>query len=531
MKSKLSVLLKALLLSTSTVNQMKYGDSDKKRKMVTPIVGMVVLYVMLATYCILNCIGFGFIGIPGIIPVISVLTIAVCCFFFTLLKAGAYLYSFKEYDMLMALPLSVREIVAGKFLYMYVKSLPIILIASISTLIGYSVYVPTSAITWCVWLVLSLVAPIIPTVIAAAISSLITVAGSGFKYKKAAQILLTFIFVIMCFCSRFVIEKFFRSERIADSIANLGDRIDGIKKYYPPAAWFENAVVNAKISDMLLLIGIALGLVLIFATLVGSNYKRINTRLSSHEHHKGAKVIREKKRSVIGSLVFKDFKRMMGSTVYVTNALFGEVLIVLISVIALIRGGDRIIEIVTQGAPLDSGMLLPIIPVIVYFMLGMISTTVISPSLEGRNYWIVKSLPIDTVTYYKGKMHMNMLLVTPFLLLGTISLGIAFEASVLQTIIYIICGMCMCSFSTTFGMFCGIKFIKLEWENEVEVIKQGKAMVIYMFPNMLLTMLLAVAVVIISKSINGNVVVLALATAYGLASFIFYRIVKKIPMA
>lgn len=527
MKSKLSVLIKALLLSTSTVNQLKYGSRDKRKKMTGGIAGMLVLYTMLIMFGVINCIGFGYIGMTDVIPSVCTFIVAICCFFFTMLKAGAYLYSFKEYDMLMVLPISVKEIVAGKFLYMYIKSLPIILCASVSMLIGYSIYAHTTVVTWLVWIVLSLVAPIIPTVIAAAISSLITVAGAGFRYKKAVQTILTFIFIYLCFCSRFVIEKFFRSGDLSDSINNLGEQIDGFVKYYPPAAWFENAVVNMGISDMLLLVATAILLVTVFAILVGKNYKKINTRLSSHEHRKSTNTKREKKRSAIGTLVFKDFKRMTGSTVYMTNACFGEVLTVVFSIAALVLGGDRIIAIVTQGAPLDSNMLLPIIPIIVYFLLGMVSTTVMSPSLEGKNYWIIKSLPIDKSTYYKAKMHFNMVIVTPFLILGTIALGIAFGATLLQIIIYLLCGLCMCSFSTTFGLFCGLKFINLEWENEVEVIKQGKAMLIYLFPNMFVTVILAVPIVLASKSIGGNAIVLILAAAYGLLAFLFYRIVMK----
>ena len=116
MKSKLSVLIKALLLSTSTVNQLKYGSRDKRKKMTGGIAGMLVLYTMLIMFGVINCIGFGYIGMTDVIPSVCTFIVAICCFFFTMLKAGAYLYSFKEYDMLMVLPISVKEIVAGKFL-------------------------------------------------------------------------------------------------------------------------------------------------------------------------------------------------------------------------------------------------------------------------------------------------------------------------------------------------------------------------------------------------------------------------------
>lgn len=528
MKNKLSVLLKALLLSTSTYNKLKNGTPERRKTAKGGLAGIIVLYAFLIGYCVITCIGYGIIGQTQIIPVMCVLTVGVCSFFFTLLKAGAYLFSFKEYDMLMALPISVKDIVAGKFLYMYIKSLPLILCVSLSMLIGYCIYAPSNVLTWLIWMVLSLIAPIIPTVIAAALSSLITAAGANFRYKKAVQTILTFIFILACFCSRFVIEKFVRQGDIKDSLANLGAQIDGIKKYYLPAAWFENAVINYGISDILLTIATSILLVTLFAMVVGKNYRKINTRLSGHEHRRSTKVKKGKARSAINAIAYKEYKRLMGSTVYLTNACFGEILTVVLSLAALILGGDKIIAIVTQGAPVDSSLLRPAIPLIIYFLLGMISTTVYTPSLEGKNYWIVQSLPIDKATLGKGKMYFNMMMIMPFVFLGTISLGIAFKASLLQIVIYLICEVCMCSFSTTYGMFCGLKFINLEWENEVEVIKQGKATLIYMFPNMFVTMGLIVPVVILCKHLNGNLVVLGLAAIYAGLAVLFYSLVKKI---
>ena len=47
-----------------------------------------------------------------------------------------------------------------------------------------------------------------------------------------------------------------------------------------------------------------------------------------------------------------------------------------------------------MGAPITKEMVYPAIPLIVYFFIGMVATTAMTPSLEGKNYWIVQSLPI-----------------------------------------------------------------------------------------------------------------------------------------
>ena len=64
--------------------------------------------------------------------------------------------------------------------------------------------------------------------------------------------------------------------------------------------------------------------------------------------------------------------------------------------------------------------------------------------------------------------------------------------------------------------------MKLDWENEIEAIKQGTAVVIYMFPNMILTCLLLVGSIILAKvvgTITGTIIIMA---AYAVLSVIFY---------
>ena len=101
------LLLKTLLLSTSSRNQYKYAkDKKKRRKIVLNTVGTGVLYAMLMAYSIVMCIGYGSIGLTGAVPVMCALVISVLAFFLTLFKTNGYLFNFKEYDMLMSLPLT-----------------------------------------------------------------------------------------------------------------------------------------------------------------------------------------------------------------------------------------------------------------------------------------------------------------------------------------------------------------------------------------------------------------------------------------
>ena len=64
--------------------------------------------------------------------------------------------------------------------------------------------------------------------------------------------------------------------------------------------------------------------------------------------------------------------------------------------------------------------------------------------------------------------------------------------------------------------------MKLDWENEIEAIKQGTAVVIYIFPNMILTCILLVGSIFLANAvgmITGTVIIMA---AYAVLSVIFY---------
>ncbi len=459
---------------------------------------------MLIGYSIATCIGYGKVGIIDSAPVLSALSISVLAFVFTFFKTNGYLFNFKEYDMLMALPFKVESVAACKFLYMYVKNLPWYLSISLSFMVGYGIFKKPSFFVYPVWIFLSFILPIIPMLGAAFLGFIIARISAGFKKNNIIQTILMFALVLFSFSIRFIMEDMFKNDKVDDALESLSEKTDEIAGKYLPAKWFGGAVNDLCVSDMLLLTGVSLVLFAALFALVGRSYRNINSAMKSHAAAKNYKMTSQKKSSVLNSIAFKEFKRLTGSTNYMVNGAMGEVLSVLLGLGALIIGFDRIVEMVTEGAPIDTSMLRPAIPFIVYFMIGMVATTVCSPSLEGKNYWIVQSLPIEKKTLYQGKMLFNMYLTVPFTIFANLCLCISAKVPVLESILYIILGVSLCAFSTTWGCVVGVKHMRLDWENEIEVIKQSAAVAIYLFPNMIVTMGLVVLMVILGRSVDHN---------------------------
>ena len=213
-----------------------------------------------------------------------------------------------------------------------------------------------------------------------------------------------------------------------------------------------------------------------------------------------------------------------------TPAAIGELLAVRRGVATLVIGSDRIRQVVAQGAPIDAVMLQPAIPYIVYFFVGMLATTACSPSLEGRTYWIIQSLPIEKKTVYRGKMRFNMLLTVPPMLLSTLCMCISARTPALNTALYLILGVALCAFSTAWGCVCGIRHIRLDWENEIEAIKQGTAVVVYLLPNMFVVMGLIVLSVYIGTRMDHRLlalIMILIATLLAALSYMWVMALAK----
>ena len=517
------LLLKTLLLSTSQFNKLKYcNDSKKKGRIIGGMIGVVFIYLLIMAFAIATCIGYGLTGMIEAAPVMCALIMSLLAFVFTLFKTNGYLFNFKEYDMLMSLPFEPKKIAACKFLYMYIKGFAWHASISVAMMIGYGMYAKPAFYVYIIWAVLTVFVPIIPTMVASFLGFLIARIFAGFKKRNILQTVFTFVFVILIFCVRFVAEDMLRDGKVKETLTQTYDITSGAAKVYLPAGWFSDAITKVDIVGIALLIGVSVVLFAVLFALVGRSYRTINSKLKSHAAKRNFKMRSQKKKGILNTIAFKEFKRLTGSTVYMTNGAMGVILAMIVAVISVFIGFDKLIDLVTKGAPFDHSYVYPAIPFILFFFVGMVSTTCCSPSLEGKNYWIIQSLPIDRKKVYQGKMLFNMYMTVPCMTIATLCMCFFAKVPVIETIVYVILGFALCAYSTAWGCVCGIKHIKLEWENEIEVVKQGAAVTIYLLPNMFVTMIILGLSIFLGIFINHLIVSLILILIYGGLAIVSY---------
>lgn len=523
MKNKLGLLLKVLLDSTSSSHYLKLvKDPEEKKRAKNAIAGPIVLSFLLVFYSFLIALGLSSQGFADQIPAMAASITSVIVLFFSFLKTNAYMFAFKDYDIIMAMPFEVRTIVAAKFLLMFLKTLPLTFEITVPMLIGYAVFVKPVVWVYIVWVVLTPFLALIPMVIASAFGALIARVGSGFKHKKIVQTVLTFLFVIPCIFSRYFIDAFFKDNEMSGAMGKVGNFFGEGGNFYFPIKWFSDAVLKLDVLEILLFVGISLVLFEGFAFILARSYRKINSRLMTSAVRKKAKMGEVKSKSIVKSVAFKEFRTFIGSTNYTVNVGIGFILCVIAAVAGIFVDGETLVKTVLEGATVPLATVVPAIPFIIYFFAGMVATTCVSPSLEGKNYWIVKSMPIDPKQLIKGKMLFNLILFLPVGLFATLTLSISVGASVSMIVLNVLLEAAMLVFSTMFGAVVGIKHRKLDWKNDIEVIKQGPAVVVYLFPNMFGTMILGGLSVFLSLSMNPNLVVGAFTILLALLAWAAY---------
>lgn len=96
-----------------------------------------------------------------------------------------------------------------------------------------------------------------------------------------------------------------------------------------------------------------------------------------------------------------------------------------------------------------------------------------SVSLEGKNLWLLHSLPVEPWKIFRAKIGMQLLLTGLPLLLCIICAAVVYPPNPMQLLMLLLFAGSYALLMALFGLFLGIKMPILTWTNEIVPIKQG----------------------------------------------------------
>lgn len=476
--SKLVSLLKINFISSMGINKFTKEKSKVERNkaiFLTVTIGftMVMLLVMAVLYFELLAKGLKQFGLLDILLVMGFIISSAMILFTSIYKAQGVLFSFKDYDLLMSLPIKKSDILISKMAQLLAVNYFFSLFVLLPSAIIYFKYSNTSPLFFLNLLLVYLTLPLIPIVVSSIIAFGISYISSRLRYKNLiitlGTLVIVFLFLILSFKSNELVESF---------IANSASISEGILKIYPPAILAVRGLANNNFIDILLFVILSVLVFAIFVLIFSKSFKTISSRLQESYKKANYKIKEMKSSTQLAALLKKEIKRYFASPIYVINTIIVPILLLGMSTATLFMGEDVLATI------LEIELVKEVIPVFVIVVvcgtLVLSCTTNSSISLEGKNLWILKSSPINPIVIFKAKILLNLLLIVPAVLISDIIFTISLKLSVIQVVWLIVISIIFSIIIPMIGLIVNLFFPKFNWVSETAVVKQGASVIIQM---------------------------------------------------
>ena len=234
----------------------------------------------------------------------------------------------------------------------------------------------------------------------------------------------------------------------------------------------------------------------------------------------------------MSALVKKETKRYFSSTVYMFNTLVGVVLL-LIATIAMSVNFGGTIEMITEGEDLgiDLNEVLNLMPKIFFGLIiattCLTSITSSSISLEGKNFYILKSLPVKFDKILLGKILSSNLITMPAIFISDIVFLVAFKPEFFDTIAIILISIIMPTLIGIIGLLVNLKYPKMNATSDTEVVKQSTSSMVAVGGGMIIATILIGLLITMSTTISSNMAIIIELLGLAIATAILYKVLQK----
>ena len=184
----------------------------------------------------------------------------------------------------------------------------------------------------------------------------------------------------------------------------------------------------------------------------------------------------------------------MASTIYVTNTLVGYIMMVIASVAILIAGPEQLDKITGIAGAQKIGA--AIFPFLLGAMAALMPMSSCSISMEGKQWWMMQTLPIPERTLYEAKILTNLTVALPFYLVSVVLSMIAFRPVGVQAVGFVLIPAFYVAGSAALGLLVNRKLPVFEWDSEVRVVKQSASTFLSMLIG-ILSALIPIGVIVV----------------------------------
>ena len=383
--------------------------------------------------------------------------------FGSVFTAKAQLYEAKDNELLLSMPIAPRAIMASLWLLNLIFGLVVAVPAALA-------WAQAAALPVLGWVSIVLLLPALDFFSLAVTSLLawgLSLLASRLRRKSLVTVIGSVVFLGAYFAVVFRMNGYI--EQLAQNGAAIAESLAGAKLL----VWLGRAMAQGNALALLWsLLALLLPFALMYWVLDHSFIRIVTTK-------RGVAKIRYEEKTLETSspdkaLVRREFRRLWASPTYLLNAGMC-VLFLLVGAVALVIRRAAILDLAVQLPELAAS-----VPVFLLLAIcGMLGTTFFTPSsvsLEGKNLWILQSMPVSGCQVLLSKLRMADSLTLPVAAVA----GICCASVTDRAPLVLAAGVLFARFVNLLGLREGVLHAKLDWTNEAQAVKQGWATMLTM---------------------------------------------------
>lgn len=221
----------------------------------------------------------------------------------------------------------------------------------------------------------------------------------------------------------------------------------------------------------------------------------------------------------------REIRRYFASPVYVLNTLSGGIMGVLLCV-GLLVAGERI---AAESFNLPWASFANYAPLLLAFMLVISPSTSCAISMEGKQFWMICSLPVRSSEIYWAKIKVQLCVGLPCWVVCEAMLMIALNPSGVRLVWMILAPLGYLFFGAVLGLWMNLKMPMLHWESERQPVKQSRAVSFMVLAGFASILLVGAVMYFIPDRLMLPLQLLVICGLWA-ATWLFWRSCLRIPL-
>ena len=426
--------------------------------------------------------------------------------------AGLYLP--KDNDLLLAMPIPVKDIMASRLAGVYLMGLMYSGVMSVPAAIVYLVTQGVSASRVVGGILFVLLHSVIVLILSCLLGYVVARISQKLKNKSFITVIVSLLFF-----GAYYLFYFRAQEMLSAFLANAavwGEKIRGFA--YPVYA-----LGRMGMGSVPAMLGCTVVISLLFLLtmyLISKSFIKIATSTTDSGSKVKSRAV-SKVGTMSGALFRKEMARFTSSPNYMLNCGLG-LLFLPVGGIFLAVKARTLLEALSE-MEISDGMIAVVFACAVCMMLTMVDITAPSVSLEGKNIWILGSLPVRAKDALIAKLKVQLVVTAPPLLIADICGIVGLRTGAAESVMILLVTFIFMLFQTLSGLFLGLKMPNLSWTSEIVPIKQSGSVTITLLGGMAIAAVTCGVYFVIGDITGGMLYLAIVSVVFAAADIILYR--------